>query len=250
MRKVSRVEKKMKRRRMFFRLLLLISLIFIMFVLALNTDFFIIDNIKVLGNNKISEDIIISASSINFEENIFKISTRNGKKNIENLSYIKEVEIKRKFPKGISIEIIERKEIIQIKEISSYVLIDINGYILDIVDVQNEKLPLFFGFNIENKKAGDNVFDEIEDDEKKGFILESESIKILHKMKEIDMVDNNNVNILLNDGIPVAFGTLDDVKYKLNLLNEILIDIEKKQIPCKMILMNKGDNPIIVLNED
>lgn len=250
MRKVSRVEKKMKRRRMFFRLLLLISLIFIMFVLALNTDFFIIDNIKVLGNNKISEDIIISASSINFEENIFKISTRNGKKNIENLSYIKEVEIKRKFPKGISIEIIERKEIIQIKEISSYVLIDINGYILDIVDVQNEKLPLLFGFNIESKKAGDNVFFEIEDDEKKGFILESESIKILHKMKEIDLVDNNNINILLNDGIPVAFGTLDDVKYKLNLLNEILIDIEKKQIPCKMILMNKGDNPIIVLNED
>lgn len=250
MRKISRVEKKMKRRRMFFRLLLIIFLIFIMFVLALNTDIFIIDNIKVLGNNKISKDIIINASSINTGENIFKISTRTSKKTIENLPYVKEAEIKRKFPKGILIEIIERKEIVQIKEISSYGFIDIDGYILDIVDVQNDQLPLLLGFNIGNKKAGDNLFSQIEFEQKKEFISEGNSIKILQKMKEIDMVDNNNVNILLNNSIPVAFGTLDDVKYKLNLLNEILIDIEKKQIPCKMILMNKGENPIIVLNED
>lgn len=250
MRKISRVEKKMKRRRMFFRLLLIIFLVFIMFVLALNTDIFIIDNIKVLGNNKISKDIIINASSINTGENIFKISTRTSKKTIENLPYVKEAEIKRKFPKGILIEIIERKEIVQIKEISSYGFIDIDGYILDIVDVQNDQLPLLLGFNIGNKKAGDNLFSQIEFEQKKEFISEGNSIKILQKMKEIDMVDNNNVNILLNNSIPVAFGTLDDVKYKLNLLNEILIDIEKKQIPCKMILMNKGENPIIVLNED
>lgn len=250
MRKLSRVEKKMKRRRMLFRILLLAALILTMFTLALNTDIFIIDNIKVLGNNKVSKDIIINSSSISLGENIFKISTRNGKKNIENLAYVKEAEIIRKFPKGILIEIIERKEIIQTKEISSYFLIDIYGYILDIVDVQNDKLPLLFGLNIDNKKTGDNVFQQIEEDRKKEFILECESIKILYKMQEIDMVDNNNINILLNDGISVAFGTLDDVKYKLNLLHEILIDIEKKQISCKMILMNKGDNPIIVLNED
>lgn len=250
MRKISRVEKKMKRRRMFFRLLLIIFLVFIMFVLALNTDIFIIDNIKVLGNNKISKDIIINASSINTGENIFKISTRTSKKTIENLPYVKKAEIKRKFPKGILIEIIERKEIVQIKEISSYGFIDIDGYILDIVDVQNDQLPLLLGFNIGNKKAGDNLFSQIEFEQKKEFISEGNSIKILQKMKEIDMADNNNVNILLNNSIPVAFGTLDDVKYKLNLLNEILIDIEKKQIPCKMILMNKGENPIIVLNED
>lgn len=250
MRKISRVEKKMKRRRMFFRILLIISLISIMFVLALNTDIFIIDNIKVVGNNKISKDIIINASSINTGENIFKISTRTGRKTIEKLPYVKEAKIKRKFPKGILIEIKERKEIAQIKEISSYGFIDIDGYILDIVDVQNDKLPLILGFNIENKKAGDNLFSEIEFKNKVEFISEGNSIKILQKMKEIDMVDNNNVNILLNNSIPVAFGTLDDVKYKLNLLNEILKDIEKKQIPCKMILMNKGENPVIVLNED
>lgn len=250
MRKISRVEKKMKRRRMFFRILLLIFLIFIMFGLALNTDIFIIDNIKVLGNNKISKDVIIGASSINIGENIFKINKSTSKKAIENLPYIKEAKIKRMFPKKIIIEIVERKETLQIKEISSYVFIDIEGYILDIVDNQNESLPFLIGFNIENKKAGDNVFSEIELEQKIEFILEGESIKILHKMKEIDMEDNKNINILLNDGITVAFGTLDDVKYKLNLLSEILKDIEKKQISCKMILMNKGDNPIIVLNED
>ena len=139
MKKLSRVEKKMRRRRFFLRLLLLISLIIIMFVLALKSEFFVINNIKVLGSNKISKDIIISASSIGIGENQFKISTRDSEKNIEKIPYVKEVKVKRKFPKGILIEVIERKEIFQIAQLSSFALIDIDGYILDIVSTENEK---------------------------------------------------------------------------------------------------------------
>ena len=64
------------------------------------------------------------------------------------------------------------------------------------------------------------------------------------------MTDNDNINIELNNGILVAFGTINNVKYKLNLLNEIVKDIDKKGLSCKMILMDRGDNPIIVLNEE
>ncbi|MDR7857191.1 FtsQ-type POTRA domain-containing protein [Tissierella sp.] len=249
MKKLSRVEKKMRRRRFLFRLLLLMALIVTMFVLALNTDFFIIDNIKVLGSNKTSKDIIISASSITIGENQFKISTSDGEKNIDKIPYVKEVKIKRKFPKGIIIEIIERKELFQIKELSSFALIDIDGYILDIVSTENHILPLINGYDIGDNKVGDNIFSEEENKGIIDFILEGNNLSLLGKMKSIDLVDTNNVNFLLNESIIVAFGTLDDVKYKLNLLNEILKDIEKKQISCKMILMNKGDNPIIVLND-
>lgn len=250
MKKISRVEKKMRRRRFFFRFILLISLILLVFALALNSDFFVIENIKVIGNNKIPKDNIISASSINIGENIFKVSTKSAKRGLMNLPYIKEVKIKRKFPKGIIIDIIERKEIIQIKEISSFILLDIEGHILDIVDIQNEKLPLLLGLKIEDKKLGDNIFLESEIKENIEFISEGHAIGLLPKMKEINMVDNNNVNIRLIDGISVAFGTLDNVKYKLNYLNEILKNIEKEQIPCKMILMDRGDNPVVVLDEE
>lgn len=250
MKKLSRVEKKMRRRRCFFRFLLLILFMSSMIVFALNTKFFVIDNIKVLGNDKLSKDTIISGSSINIGQNIFKINKKSGEEALKKMSYIKEVKIKRKLPKKIIIEVTERKEIAQIKRISSMLLIDTEGYILNIVDTESEKLPLFNGLNIDNINIGENIFLTEETEEKLEFIREGHNIFLLSKMKEIDMADNNNVNIVLIDGISVAFGTLDNVKYKLNLLNEVLKDIEKNQISCKMILMNKGDNPIIVVNEE
>lgn len=250
MKKLSRVERKMRRRRFFFRFLLLVSLIIVLFALALNSSFFIIDNIKVLGNNKILKDNVISASGINTGENIFKISVKAGENSLKKLPYVKEAKIKRKLPKGIVIDIVERKEIIQIKEISSFILLDVEGYILDIVDTQTEKLPLLLGLNRENKIIGDNIFSTSKSKSKIEFVSEGHAIGLLPKFKEIDMVDYNNVKIILIDGISVAFGTLDNVKYKVNLLNEILKNIEKDKIPCKMILMDRGDNPIVVLEEE
>ena len=142
------------------------------------------------------------------------------------------------------------KEIAQIKSISSYILIDIEGYILDIRDTKDEKLPLLLGLNIDNKRSGDNIFTDVELKEIIEFMTEGHAIGLLSKIKEVNLEDNDNINIIIMDGIPVDFGTLNNVKYKLNLLDEILKDIEKKQISCKMILMNKGENPIIVLNEE
>ncbi len=250
MRKISRVERKMRRRRLLFRIFLLGLFVCVLIVLALNTELFIINNIEVMGNNKLSRENIIVGSFIKVGENIFKISTKDGEKNLSNLPYIKEVNIKRKFPKGIIIEVIERKEIFQIKNISSLALIDEEGYILDIIDNKNENLPLVNGLNIEDTKVGENIV--ISDDMILNFefIEEGQALGLLSKMKEVDMTDNDNINIELNNGILVAFGTINNVKYKLNLLNEIVKDIDKKGLSCKMILMDRGDNPIIVLNEE
>lgn len=248
MKKLSRVEKKMRRRRFFFRFLLLIILIFSISVLALNSNFFVINNIKVIGNSKLTRDSIISESSIKIGENIFKVSTKVGKENLGKLSYVKDVKIKRKFPKEIIINITERKEIIQIKEIASFILVDIEGYVLDIVDTENQNLPQLIGLNIKDTKPGDNIF-SLEEDNGIELIKTGHAIKLLPQFKEINMEDDGNVNIVLFNGITVAFGTLDNVKYKLGLLDTIIKDVEKNQRPCTMIVMNKGDNPFIVVEE-
>lgn len=249
MKNPTRVEKKMKRRKRFFRFILILLLFSLMMVIVLKTDIFVINDIKVMGNNNISKDILIKASTINIGENIFKISTRSGENNIKKLPYTKEINIIRKFPKGIIIEIIERKEIAQIKDISSFILIDSEGHILDVKDAQKENLPTILGLKIENKDSVDNVFSKIKSNLNVEFISEGYKIGLLQKMKEVDMANNNNINITLNDGIGVAFGTHDNVIYKLNFLDEILKDIKKDEVPCTMILMNKGENAIIVTED-
>lgn len=245
MKKPTRVEKKMKRRRNFFRFILSLILISLLIVFALKTDFFVINDIKVIGNKNITKDTLINASSINIGENIFKISISSAEKSIKKLPYTKEINIMRKFPKGIAIEIVERKEMAQIKDISSFILIDEEGQVLDIKDNNKENLPIIIGLKINNKKPGNNIFSDIDSKKKLDFIKGGYDLGLLQKIKEVDMADNNNINLTLIEDIGVAFGTLDNVKYKLDLLNEILRDIRKDQIPVKMILMNKGDNPII-----
>lgn len=221
-----------------------------MIAFGISSSFFNINSIQVIGQDKIPKQSIINASSIPKGENIFKINKKIGINNIEKLPYIKDVKIKRDLPRGIIINVIERKAIFQIKEISAILLLDKDGYILDKLDSKIENLPMIVGLSLANNMAGQCIFSDIDENMELKFIQEGHAIGILEKMEDINMENKDEINILLNKGIYVAFGTLDNVEYKLSLLNEVLLDIIKKETDCKMILMNKGDNPIIVLNDD
>ena len=249
MREPTRVELKMRRRKRFFRFILLTAVLSISSLFMLKSSLFNIDNYKVEGNYKLNKEEIINASSIGKGENIFKINKKIAEKNISKLPYIKNIEIKRKFPSTVLFNIEERVGVLQTKSISTILLVDIEGFVLEQLDSIDEQLPNITGFDLNNIEIGDNIFLESNKEEIIDFIVQSNEAKILNKSSEIDMTLLDNINIQLINGISVAFGTLDNVKYKLSLLNEILIDIEDKQIPCKMIIMNKGDNPILVIDD-
>lgn len=249
MKKLTRVERKMKKRRNFFKFILLILLISLGGVLALKTNFFIIDKIEIIGNNKIQKEDLITASSINSGENIFKVSIKSAEENIKKIPYTKDIKIKRKFPRKIIMEILERKEIAQIKDISSFIIIDNEGNILELKDIENENLPIIIGLEIDNIIQGDNIFSEMDLDLKVEFIREGYDIGLLDQIKQIDVEDIDNVSIKTNDDINIAFGKLNNVRYKLNLLDSTLDYIKDEEISCTMILMDKGENPIIVTGE-
>ena len=63
------------------------------------------------------------------------------------------------------------------------------------------------------------------------------------------MEDIDSVNIKTNDDIKIAFGKLNNIRYRLNLLDSTLDYIKDEDISCTMILMDKGENPIIVTDE-
>ncbi len=245
----TRVEMKLRRRRRFFRIILLIAVLTSSAMYMMKSEIFNIDNYKIQGNYKLNNETIINASSINKGENIFKINRSLTKENILKLPYIKDVEIKRKLPRTLIFDVEERVGVFQTRSISTMLLVDIEGFVLEQLENIEEDLPNIIGFDLSNIMIGDNIFLESDKDEIISFIIHAKQSELLIKSSEIDMETLDNINIELNNGISVAFGTLDNVKYKLRLLNEILNDIEEKQIPCKMIIMNKGDNPILVIDD-
>lgn len=247
--KVSRVQRKRRRKKVFLSIVFTFVVGFLIFMLMLNTKFFSINNINVIGNEKVLLNKIILLSSIQNGENIFKISTKDAEKNISTLPYIKSVEVNRKIPKEIIIKIEERKERIQIKDISSFLILDEEGYILDNVGKENKNLTEIIGLNVKNKTSGENAFINNEEKPKIELIMKSVGLDMLSKFKCIDMEDNTNIKILTFDDIEVVFGSINNVEYKLNMLSKVLRDIDEKKLNAKMILMNKGENPVVVLED-
>jgi len=117
-------------------------------IFAFVSPVFYIKEIKVNGNDKIDSTTIISLSRIVKEKNIFQISKDKAINGIKENPYINSVSIRRQLPGTIEINVQERKVSYQIKVINSYVLIDYQGYILEVAS-KSAKVPIIEGFKTE-----------------------------------------------------------------------------------------------------
>jgi cell division protein FtsQ len=95
-------------------------------------DAFSVKRIQVSKTQALSRDSVVLLSGIEPGDNIFRIDLVNASRLLEELPRIKRAEVRRILPHTIAIEIIERKEIAQVKLPfrSSYYLIDSEGCVL------------------------------------------------------------------------------------------------------------------------
>ena len=118
----------------------MLSVLFITLILcAMFSPLFNIKTIEVQGNEKITENEIISLSQIQINENTFQLNKGEIKKKIKENAYINKVTIKRKLPSGIIITVEERKPAYLLEYGGGYLYLDKQGYFLEIAQ---EKLEL------------------------------------------------------------------------------------------------------------
>ncbi|TJX68700.1 FtsQ-type POTRA domain-containing protein [Soehngenia saccharolytica] len=247
MNKLTRVEKKRRKKRFFRRIALFIIFIVVLYNALIRIDLFNVQKIEITGNNIITEAQIIEKTGIDLGDNLFKINRFSVADRIMTIGYIEEVNIDKVLPKTIRISIKERTPYVEVLYDDKYYVFDINGILLERRSESFEGLTIITNLQIEDLKEGqelniDSDFVEIFKDEK--------IINIINKIKSIDFSDEQNIKIILNKNIPVEFGSLYNIKYKLLQLGEIINDIEKKNIPTKMIIMNKGEYPILVRDDN
>lgn len=242
--------KRKKPRRIVLKIFLFVLILLLLYFFIFKTNFFTIKDIKVKGTNKVSYEQVVKASPCLKGENIFKINISSCQEALDDLPYIKSSKVKRSFPNKIVIDVQERKEIAIIPYIGSFVYIDDEGYILSMEEKDDDEdkieLPQIIGLELSNIELGNNVFKMLDIDDMIEFISVADQLNIILSMKYIDLEDKDNVIIELKDGIKVAFGSLHNVKYKYSFLNHILEDIEAENRDVKQILLNKGDNPVII----
>lgn len=249
MTKEVKVDNKLKRKKRIIVLLITILLLSILFIVLLTqTTFFHVKEIEVNGNFFIEKDKVLTASGINNGENIFRLSIDDIEDNLLRHPYIKQVKIDRKFPNKVMINLVERKETLVYEMNGTYIIMDNEGYVLNILsEFKNKEITSLKGDIQLEVKTSEKV-----DFEKYSWL--KETLNLLSFCNDNDfsfnitsiLLENKDITLVLNSGTYIAFGGLNDIEYKLRLTNEIVNDLQKKEIFAKEIQLNKGKNPIIV----
>ena len=195
-------------------------------ILLLCSPIFDIRNIEVSGNIKNSKERIISFSGLELYNNIFKFNKGLIREKIKENAYIESVEIIRKLPSTVQIEIEEREAKYMLQFADSYVYINTQGYMLEI---SNEKLdiPILVGFttDLSNIKAGNRI--NVDDLNKMNMVIKiyeaAKSNGLGELITKIDISNEKNYTIILEkEGKKVYLGDCSELNTKILYLKSIL----------------------------
>lgn len=217
---------------------LMLSIIAIIIATA-TSPLFNIKEIKVEGNEKITNDEIISLSQINVNQNTYKTNMKKAEEKILKNPYIKSVKIKRVLPDKVSITVEERKTTFMIEYGSGYVYINNQGYILE-VSTQKLEVPILQGAETISEEfvPGNRLC--VNDLEKMSTAIKimevAESNDISNLITRIDIENKQNYKISFESEQKIAYlGDETDIGTKILSIKSIL---EKEQGIAGEIFVN------------
>lgn len=222
-------EKRRKRNKIIksiLKLLLLLAIIVGIILFLFMSPVFNIKEININGNKRIDSNEIISLSQIHNDENIFKISKNSVKESIKENPYIDSVEIKRKLPNKIEIQIIERTPKYMIEFGNGFVYLNEQGYMLEI-SANNISIPILTGYSTSLNELNPGNRLNSDDLEKLATVIKimdsAELNEIDTLITKINISDKENYVLeLSNKGKVVYLGNGTSINDRILILKEIL----------------------------
>lgn len=211
-------------------------------IFALVSPIFNIKDIQVYNNEQISTETIISLSQLKIDQNIFKFSVNKVKNEIKTNPYIENVQIKRKIPNRIEINVEERQKKYNVQFLNGFAYINNQGYILEISEQKVEGLPVIQGISTEVEQIAEGNRLNTEDLEKLGTVIQIMNIcknyELDSKISGIDITSKTNYIIYMEEEKKAIY--LGD---ESNLSNKMLY------VPA-ILAENQGKQGTIYLNGD
>ncbi len=213
-----------------------VAAIFIIFLIALFllSPVFNIKNIEVTENSKISTDTIISLLQVNDETNIFKLSYKNISEMIKKNAYIKSVKVNKILPSTLKITVSEREPSFQLEFGSSYVLVDDEGYILEILKNAQENMIKITGYEtseeliIPGNRLCQNDLKKLDVASK--IINIAKNYELANIITKIIFEDNDEYSLYIeSEGKTVHLGKNVDFEIKMLYTKEILSRTEGEE---------------------
>ena len=231
--KEKKKKKRNKRIKLFLKVFVLVLLIGGSVVFALTSPIFNIKEIKVLNNSQVSSETIISLSELNVDENIFKFYKNEVINKIKENAYIENVEIERKIPNVVEINVEERVPKYSVDYMGKYALINSQGYLLEISE-ENKDLPIIYGITTNEeeinpgKRLNNEDLNRLEDIMK--IISSANENGLEGKITSVDINDKNDYIIYLEDDMKkIHLGNTSNLSNKMLYILAIMEQEEGKE---------------------
>lgn len=216
------------------------------FVLSL-TVLFRCEKIIVEGVTRYDEKDIISASSLDYGQNIFIADRAKASEKIEEkYPYIEEAEIHLSIPNALKIKVTEATPKYYIQDGTRYYIISKNSKLLEEVIERDQDIPTIIGCKLKNPKVGETV-----DVENKKVITvlnevaDSMTANAVTGIKEINLSDMSNIELNYQNRITIVIGMPDDINYKIRTAMTIiytkLSEADNGRLNCSNLVEGRTD---------
>lgn len=229
--------------KLFAVLLVLVFLLGIFYNLYTH-PFMKIQDIYINGNRVTEDTEIIKKLKSPLGKNILLYDPRKYESDIESLEYIKNAKVRKVFPKILSIKVDEDFPMFVVKKYGKKILVTNNGIVTDKKPYSEDAklIPIKIN-NIETTIGEDFTSSAAIMD----FIGEIQKSKVIEGVSQLNLENKLDIGIMIQD-IEVKFGDLNNVSYKIKLLEKVLTEIKNKELEAVSINLNNGDNPLVVVN--
>lgn len=269
--KVNKKKKDVKKRRIrarrIRRFLFAIILIIAAIIFA-RSSFFIVDDIKVVGNEKYSSNDIIYSTGLITGQNVFKMLGEKPKNLIsfrfndreqnvyQAMPYVKSISIRPFLPKSIRIRIQERIPYAILEADKTSILIDKEGYALEIIKDTKIKNKYFkiIGTSVDSYNLGQAVKFKGESplnviSNFYGILTKSDKdskVKFSDKLTWIKISDINCVTANFDNRISAKFNNFDSIEYDLRVFKQIFNNNITKNQKGTLVFSSGSQHPYFV----
>lgn len=239
--------RKRKRKKALRRVFLILTiLVIILTTLALKTQYFNITSIEVTGLINLKEDDIKGLLPFKNGDNILKINVNKSKESIKSNPYVENVEIRRKFPNKINVNVEEKYAKYYVQHEDTYILLDSDGTVIESKkDIEGLNLYELRGMDPGSLNVGEKVV--FEDERNIDFMKEFYNLMSRNqssiKFNSIDMNSVINLKVYSNN-IEIRIGTIEKLQDKLNVAIN-LIEAEGLSDKVGYIDVSFNGSPVI-----
>lgn len=226
----EKIEKKIRKRRLFLKLCLLLIFISLFLSVILKSNYFLIKNIVVKNNKFIKkEEIIILCEAKN--QNIFLADKNKMIDKIENNPYVESVNIKKKLPSTIIIDVKEKKVKGIVKFENTFINLDGEGNMIQTINqFPDGSVPLIEGITVKQYIPNQNIAanNAVLKKALKEILTISDFTECKNTFYSVNISDPYKIILTTKEGIQIYIGDWSNFAYKLSYAFSILKDTTVK----------------------